>query len=186
MRNVQVNLYQSNTSSLLLLPLPVTQKSICSCTKPFARLQDSGKQVSPGTNNTHKLTAFFIPVCIGNRQYLHMQQLIQFYFTTLKAFHEEKNWRYSEPKIAYLSISFLPWRFFYWLQLIFYGLVNVEIFLCIKEVDWGNGPCQQVVLSLGLVLPTPGILESVLNFFLVDMYVYIYTHTYIDELIKSC
>lgn len=171
MRNVQVKLYQSNTSSLLLLPLPVPQKSIYSCTKSFARLQDSGKQVSPGTNNTNKLTAFFIPVCIEKRQYLHMQQLIQSYFPTLKAFHEEKNWRYSEPKTACLSISLFPWRFFYWLRLIFYGPMNFEIFVCIKEVDWVNGPCQQVVLSLELVLPTPGILESFLNYFLVNMYI---------------
>lgn len=157
-------------------PSQSPQKSIYSCTKQFARLQDSGKQVSPGTNNTHKLTAFFIPVCTEKRQYLHMQQLIQFYFTTLKAFREEKNWRYSEPKIACLSISFFPLRFFYWLQLIFYGLANFDIFLCIKEVDWVNGPCQQVVLSLELVLPTPGILESFLNYFLVNMYIYIETY----------
>lgn len=107
-------------------------------------------------------------------------------FTTLQACHEEKNWRYSEPRIACLSISFLPWRFFYWLQLIFYGLVNFEIFLCIKEVDWGNGPCQQVVLSLELVLPTPGFLESVLIFFLVNMCMYIHKYTNIYQLIKSC
>lgn len=118
-----------------------------------------------------------------NHQYLHMQQLIQFCFTPLKAFSAEKNWRYSEPKIACLSISFFPWRFFYWLELIFYGkLVDFKIFLCIKEVDWVNGLCQQVVLNLESVLPTPGILESALNYFLVNMYAHTHTHTYINLL----
>lgn len=90
-RNVKVKLYHSNTFHLLLVLPRIPQKSFYSCSKPFARLSDSGKQISPGTNkSTQKLTGILFLVCVENCQYLQMQHLIQSFFTTLKALSEEK------------------------------------------------------------------------------------------------